>query len=176
MTGESHDDASAPPPTAVVQAIQRRNWTRSIVAVVAAIVLLVGAGWVTGAIANQFADSPAERALAEIEAAPDGVVAASADEGEGVPVVTVYGSSTLARAVLVAESLPAPADDRELIVWYRTPDTVTNVGSFVPIDGAAIIELRGIWDLNTEILVTDEPLGGSSSGEPTTDPIVTITP
>ncbi|MFT4215419.1 MAG: hypothetical protein QM622_11680 [Microbacterium sp.] len=39
-------------PTEVVQTIQRRNWTRIIVGVTAAIVGLIGLGWAAGAVSN----------------------------------------------------------------------------------------------------------------------------
>lgn len=52
--GTPEEVAASAPPTEVVQAVARRNWSRGVFAVVGAMVLLVMLGWVVGSVAGSF--------------------------------------------------------------------------------------------------------------------------
>lgn len=56
--GSQSEPAASAPPTDVVQAIQRRTWSRGVFAVVAAMVLLVALGWAVGSISADARRAP----------------------------------------------------------------------------------------------------------------------
>jgi len=171
---EQEETASraAAPPTEVVQAIQRRNWTRGVFALVASIAVLVGIGWSVGAITDVLRTPAAVRTLAQIEAAPDAQSASGelADEGEA----TVHWAPSLGEAVLVATGLPGIDDDRTFELWYVRDGTPVSAGTFDADDGDATALLEGDMEAGDVIAVTVEPQGGAPGGAPTTEPIVAI--
>jgi hypothetical protein len=66
---ERAETAPVAPPTEVVQAVQRRNWTRGLFALVASVALLVAIGWGTGAVTNLWRTPAAVTALEQIQSA-----------------------------------------------------------------------------------------------------------
>jgi len=168
------DDAEQAPSTDAVQTIQRRTWIRGIVGVVGAIVVLVVLGWVAGSISNHFALSPGEAALAAIEDAPDARVAAA--DSLGGPEAIVHWSDGLDQAVLVARGLPDLAPDQEFAVWYVSEEATTRIVAFIPGTGPATVLLPARWAEGEIVRVSIEPQGGSSSGEPTGETLLTIDP
>ena len=168
--GEASTDPDAPdpqasepasPPTEVVQAIERRNWSRGLFALVASIVLLVGIGWGTGAIANLWQTPAAVTALDQIQAAPDAEAAESGFDG---------GTAT----VLVADGLPTLPTDRTFELWYIRGDQPISAGTFSADGDAATAELSGTMQPGDTIAVTVEPAGGAPGGAPTTTPLFAI--
>ena len=159
------------PPTEVVQAVQRRNWSRGVFALVASIALLVGIGWGTGAIADLWRTPTAVTALEQIEAAPD-AAAAQTDFGGGT--ATVHWSPSVGKVVLVAEGLPTLPSDRTFELWYVRGDTPISAGTFAADGTAATAELAGTMEPGDTIAVTVEPAGGAPGGAPTTDPLFAI--
>lgn len=163
---------SAGPPTEVVQAIERRTWTRALFGLVASIVLLVGLGWGAGALANLWADPPAVQALEEIEQAPDAASATAelADGGEA----TVHWSESLGKVVLVAEGLPEIPSDRTFELWFVRGEEAISAGTFERDGAESTALLSGPMQPGDTIAVTVEQAGGAPEGDPTTDPIVAI--
>ncbi|WP_279071758.1 anti-sigma factor [Microbacterium lacticum] len=159
------------PPTEVVQAVQRRNWSRGVFVLVASIALLVGIGWGTGAIADLWRTPTAVTALEQIEAAPD-AAAAQTDFGGGT--ATVHWSPSVGKVVLVAEGLPTLPSDRTFELWYVRGDAPISAGTFAADGTAATAELAGTMEPGDTIAVTVEPAGGAPGGAPTTDPLFAI--
>lgn len=165
------DAAETAPPTEVVQAIQRRTWSRGVFALVASIVLLVGIGWGAGSVSRLWQTPAAVTALQEIEAAPDAASAEASFEGGSA---VVHWSPSLGSVVLVAEGLPSLPDDRTFELWYMRGATPIAAGTFEASGARATAQLRGQMQAGDTIAVTVEPAGGSPDGTPSTDPIVAI--
>ena len=178
---ELEPEASAPvapeprepvsPPTEVVQAIERRNWSRGLFALAASMVLLVGIGWGTGAIANLWRTPPAVTALEQIEAAPDARVAQTRFEGG---TATVHWSESLGKVVLVADGLPTLPADRTFELWYVRGESPISAGTFTADGSAATAQLTGTMQAGDTIAVTVEPSGGAPDGKPSTTPLFAV--
>lgn len=165
---------AAAPPTEIVQAIQRRNWTRGLFALVASIALLVGIGWGVGAVTGALRTPPAVATLAQIEAAPDAQEASSELSGGGE--ATLHWSPSLGEAVIVASGLPDIEADRTFELWFLRDGTPVSAGTFDSADGEATALLAGQMETGDGVAVTVEQEGGAPDGAPTTDPIVAIMP
>jgi len=165
---------AAAPPTEIVQAIQRRNWTRGLFALVASIALLVGIGWGVGAVTGALRTPPAVATLAQIEAAPDAQEASSELSGGGE--ATLHWSPSLGEAVIVASGLPEIESDRTFELWFLRDGTPVSAGTFDSADGEATALLAGQMETGDGVAVTVEQEGGAPDGAPTTDPIVAIIP
>lgn len=165
---------AAAPPTEIVQAIQRRTWTRGMFALVASIALLVGIGWGVGAVTDALRTPPAVATLAQIEAAPDAQEATSELSGGGE--ATLHWSPSLGEAVIVASGLPDIEADRTFEMWFLRDGTPVSAGTFDAADGEATALLAGQIQTGDGVAVTVEQEGGSPEGTPTTDPIVAIVP
>jgi anti-sigma-K factor RskA len=80
-------------------------------------------------------------------------------------------------STLVAENMPAPPRGRIYQVWLKRPGKdpePTSVLWSTRSDGSAEVAVPGSLDGVEEVLVTDEPRGGS--GAPTRRPIISVTP
>lgn len=163
---------SAAPSTEVVQAVQRRNWSRGLFALVASMALLVGVGWGAGSISEVLNRTPAESALIQIEAAPDAAKASGELTDGGT--ATVHWSSSLGQVVLVSDGLPDIADDRTFELWYVRGDAAISAGTFDAAGGEATAALDAGMEAGDTIAVTIEQAGGAPEGNPTTTPIVAI--
>jgi anti-sigma factor RsiW len=76
-------------------------------------------------------------------------------------------------ATLVAHGLPAPPSGRVYQVWLKRPGYAPEATSalFTPrSDGTATASVPGSMDGVAQVLVTDEPAGGSR--QPTSDPLI----
>ncbi|MGV9194562.1 anti-sigma factor domain-containing protein [Microbacterium sp. MC2] len=160
--------------TEALQTVQRRNWTWTIVGVVAAMIVLVGLGWAAGTIVNGFALTPEEKALEEVQQAGDALTA-TAEGAEGAE-ATLTWSVAQGIAVLEADGLPTPGDDEEIAVWFRVGESYERTASFLPEDGAAMTVLTELWPDGAAVELSVDPVGGSSSGEPVADPLLSIQP
>ncbi|GAA3913154.1 anti-sigma factor domain-containing protein [Microbacterium invictum] len=175
MAAQPDDPSVEPAPnTEALQTIQRRNWTRTIVGVVGAMVLLVGLGWIAGTIMNTFALTPEERALADVRDAADSLTATA--EGEDDVRAAVTWSAALGTAVLDASGLPDVTAEEEIAVWYVQGDEYDRADRFRPIDGSATVILSELWPDGAVIELSVDPVGGGSSGEPLAAPLLTIEP
>lgn len=160
-----------PADTATVQAISRRNWTRGMLGLAASLVLLVALGFGAVSIGQLLNRPAAVVALEQIEDAPDAQsVTAEAEDGGSA---TVHWSESVGKVVLVSNGLPSLSADESFELWYVREAGPVSAGTFE--DGSdATVLLEGTMEPGDTIAVTVEPQGGSPSGEPTSDPIVTI--
>lgn len=161
-----------PPPTAVIQAVSRRRWTRGILALAASMVLLVALG--LGAVQiNEYMNRPPEVvALQQIEDAPD-AQSATVEVADG-GTSTAHWAESVGKVVLVSQGLPQIADDESFELWFVRDGAAVPAGVFEPTDGTTTALLDGAMEPGDVIAVTIEPQGGSPTGEPSSDPIVTI--
>lgn len=160
-----------PPSTDVIQTIQRRNWTRGVVAVVGVIVVLVGLGWGAGAIANSFAPPPEAQTLSAIEASAD-AESADAPAKDG-PEASLHWSDSVGQIVLTASGLPALPDGKEFEAWYVRGKAIFSAGTFTATDRAATTLLNPEFQRGDTVEVTIEKAGGADEG-PTTDAVISI--
>ncbi|WP_341997742.1 anti-sigma factor [Microbacterium sp. LWH7-1.2] len=164
--------AEPPPPTAVIQAVSRRRWTRGILTLAASMVLLVALG--LGAVQiNEYMNRPAEVvALQQIEDAPD-AQSATAEVTDG-GTATAHWSQSVGKVVMVSQGLPQIAEDESFELWFVRDGAAVPAGVFEATDGTTTALLEGDLEPGDVIAVTVEPQGGSPTGEPSSDPIVEI--
>lgn len=161
------------PTTATIQAVERRNWTRGVLALAASIVLLVVLGFGVATISD-YAARPAELvALEQIERAPD-AQKATVDLQDG-GTASVHWSESVGEVVLVATELPAISSDETYELWFVRGGEPISAGTFhAGRDGDATALLDGAMKPGDTIAVTIEPEGGAPDGTPTGEPIVAI--
>lgn len=162
---------TGPLPTETVQAVERRNWSRGLFALVASIALLVGIGWGAGAISTLWQTPAQVSALEQIEQAPDASSAETTFDGGSA---TVHWSQSVGKVVLVADGLPPIEADQTYELWYVREGTAITAGTFSADDGASTAELTGTMEPGDTIAVTVEQAGGSPTGTPTTDPLFAV--
>ncbi len=138
----------------------------------ASLILLVALGF--GAVTlGQLMNRPAAVvALDQIEAAPDAQTA-SATVTDGSGTATVHWSDSVGKVVLVSDGLPSIDRNQSFELWYVRGDTPVPAGTFDDAKSATVL-LEGTVKAGDVIAVTVEQQGGSPTGQPTSDPIVTI--
>ena len=163
--------AQPAPNTETIQAISRRRWTRGMLGLAASLILLVGLGFGAASLGQLFNRPAAVVALEQIENAPDAqmVSAEVADGGNA----TVHWSESVGKVVLVSQGLPSIADDESFELWYVRAGDPIPAGTFENPAEATVL-LDGTMEPGDVIAVTVEQQGGSPTGTPTSDPIVTI--
>ncbi|WOQ69104.1 anti-sigma factor [Microbacterium limosum] len=147
----------------------RRGWF----ALAASLALLLGIGGAAAIVTQQFARPAAVVALEQIERAEDAQSASTTlpDGGEA----TVHWSSSVGEAVLVSEGLPPIEADQSYELWFVRGTDPIAAGVFeADHSGNATALLAGEMSPGDVIAVTVEPLGGSPTGEPSSDPILAI--
>ncbi|MFI8593903.1 anti-sigma factor domain-containing protein [Microbacterium sp. NPDC078428] len=147
----------------------RRGWF----ALAASLALLLGIGGAAAIVTQQFARPAAVVALEQIEQAEDAQSASTTlpDGGEA----TVHWSSSVGEAVLVSEGLPPIEADQSYELWFVRGTDPIAAGVFeADHSGNATALLAGEMSPGDVIAVTVEPLGGSPTGEPSSDPILAI--
>jgi anti-sigma-K factor RskA len=163
--------AVAGPPTEAVQAVQRRNWTRGLFALVASAALLVGIGWGVGSLVEQARTPISVQALEQIQSAPDAqtVTGQFTDGGEAV----LHWSQELGKVVLTTDEAPTLAADRTYELWLIRGDKPIPAGTFDD-SGEVTALVDGTFEPGDVVAVTVEQAGGSPNGQPTTKPIIAI--
>ena len=161
------------PTTTTIQAVQRRNWTRGVLALAASVVLLVVLGFGAATI-NEYATRPPELvALQQIEQATD-AQSATVELTDG-GTATAHWSESLGEAVLVASGLPGISADQTFELWFVREGEPISAGTFeADAEGGSTALLDGAVEPGDTIAVTVEPQGGAPDGRPTSEPIVTI--
>lgn len=150
----------------------RRHWTRSIFALAACLVLLVGLG-IGAAALNGYLSRPASVvALEQIQAAEDAEQATVELEGGGT--ATAHWSAELGTAVLVTDGIAAPSSGEDYELWFVRGETPVSAGILPVDDGEGAAVLAGDMHEGDVIAVTVEEAGGSPTGKPTTDPVIAI--
>lgn len=149
-----------------------RRWSRSMLALAACLVLLVGVG--IGAVAlNGLLNRPAAVvALEEIRSAGDAEQASVELESGGT--ATAYWSASLGSAVLVTDGIEATSNDETYELWFVRGEKPVSAGVFAVESGDATAALQGEMHAGDVIAVTVEPAGGSPTGQPTSDPVIVI--
>lgn len=161
------------PTTTMIQAVQRRNWTRGLLALAACLVLLVGLGFAAATINESVNRPPEEVALQQIEEAPD-ALSATIEFGESGSATAMW-SDSVGKTVLISNGLPAIDADETFEVWFVRDDEPVSAGTFDANEhGGATALLDGTVESDDVIEVSVEPAGGSPTGAPTSDPFVTI--
>lgn len=146
----------------------RRGW----VALAASVVLVLGIGIGT-VIAVQHATRPAAVvALDRIEAAPDARQATAHVTGGGS--ATLHWSVSDGQAVLVTGRMPQLTDAQTFELWYVRGKTPIPAGTFDATGATTKALLEAGMHPGDVIAVTVEKAGGSSTGLPTTQPILAI--
>lgn len=165
---------AVPTSTEAVQAVQRTAWIRGISLFIGVCVLLVLLGWIAGSIANSLAESPSDRALAELAAAGDRD-AVSADAPDGVE-ATLAWSRTLGTAAITASGLPALSGGEAFVVWYVADDGHRHVADFTATDGSASLLLDDLWQPGETVIVSvDVPDEiDAAVGEVAPEPLLTF--
>lgn len=172
-------DEIAPPPALRARLLAEiddpparpRRWSRLLFTLAASIAVVALIGW--GVVSSWGPTEPGPvTALAEIQAAPDAKRAAGEVAGGGD--AEVHWSESLGKVVLVAEGLPDIDDDRTFELWYVRGDTPIPAGTFEVDGDTATALLDGAMEPGDTIAVTVEPSGGSTTGQPTTDPILAV--
>lgn len=162
------------PTTTAIQAVARRNWTRSLLALAASLVILVTLGFGAASVWQVVNRAPATVALEQIDAAPDAQVADAVLADGGT--VAAHWSESVGKVVLVSEGLPTLASDQTFEMWFvRADGTPVSAGTFdASGSGPTSSLLDGSVEPGDMIAVSIEPEGGSPVGMPTSDPIVAI--
>lgn len=87
----------------------------------------------------------------------------------------VVSSAALDQAVVLMADMPSPGDDRSYELWSVGDDGPVSEGVVSAADLASPdLRLIDALDAASTLAVTVEPAGGSPSGKPTTDPIVSV--
>lgn len=160
-----------PPTTTVIQAVQRRRWTRGLLAFVGIFLVLIAAGFTVATINEAANRTPEQIALDEIEAAPDAASATVEVVGGGT--ATAHWSPSLGTTVLVVNGLPDIADDEVFQIWWGTGPDAEPAGTFrAPRSGPVRIVLDSEWREDSDLIVTVEP--GEGAEEPDPDSIIEI--
>ncbi len=161
------------PTTATIQAVERRNWTRGVVGLVAAVVLLVAVGFAVATL-NEYVNRPPEvAALQQIQDAPDSQTATEELTDGGA--ATAHWAPSVGRAVVEATGLPAIDRDRTFELWLLRDGDEIPAGTFrAGADGAATVLLKGELAPGDTIVMTVEPAGGAPEGEASGERIVEI--
>lgn len=168
----AHDEARTSADAAPVRRARsgwgRRGWF----ALAASVVLVVGVGTATVIAVEQAAQPATVIALDRIQSAPDAQQASASVEGGGK--ATLHWSASLGQAVLVTGEMPAVPSDHTFELWYVRDQTPIPAGTFDASGRSTSAVLKSGMQPGDVIAVTVEQAGGSPTGQPTSDPILTI--
>lgn len=171
--GDDGRTASGPPlSTAAIESTKRRRWTRGLLALAASVALLVAVGLGAAMISGYLNRPPAVIALQQIEDAPDARSATAAVTDGGT--ATAHWSESVGKVVLVSDALPPIAEDESFELWFVRDGAPVAAGTFEASSDSTTALLEGTMEPGDVIAVTVEPQGGSPTGQPSSDPIVTI--
>lgn len=150
----------------------RRRVRRRVFALAASAVVIAAIGG--GAlVATQVFDRPeAAVALDKIEDANDTQTASEPLAGGGS--VEIHWSHDVREAVVIADDTPALDEGSQYELWFVRGETPVSAGVFDGGEDDPIL-LDGELAPGDVVAVTIEDDGGSSTGAPTTDPIVAVT-
>lgn len=149
-----------------------RRRRRAIFALAASLVLLVGVGVGTVQLVSQLQRSESVVALEQIRSADD-AQEASVDLASGGS-ATAHWSDDLGKAVLVTEGIDDLPADESYELWFVRGDQPISAGVFETSGGNATALLDQPMQGGDVIAVTVEPLGGSPTGSPSSDPVIVI--
>jgi anti-sigma-K factor RskA len=156
------------PTRAATRGWGRRGWFT----LAASVVLLVGIGTATIITVERAAQPAVVVALDHIQSAPDAQKATASVEGGGQ--ATLHWSESLGQAVLVTGEMPQLPDNHTFELWYVRDKTAIPAGTFDATGHSSSAVLKPGMQPGDVIAVTVEQAGGSATGQPTSDPILTI--
>ena len=165
--------AEVPTSTEAIQTVQRIAWIRGISIFIGVSVLLIALGWIAGSIANRLAETPDQRALAELAAADDRIVVA-ADAPIGVE-ATLHWASSLGSAAFIGSGLPRLDAGMEFVVWYVDGDAYAPVVTFTAATGSASVLLPETWEPAQSVVVSIQAEDASADA-PEPEPLLTFEP
>lgn len=149
----------------------RRRGRRGMFALAASAVVIAAIG-VGALVATQVFDRPeAAVALDEIESANDARTASESLAGGGS--VEIHWSHEVRDVVVLAEDVPLLDEGSQYELWFVRDETPVSAGLFDGGEDDPIL-LDGELAPGDVVAVTIEDDGGSSTGVPTTDPIVAV--
>ncbi|WP_345799885.1 anti-sigma factor [Microbacterium sp. AZCO] len=167
------DVVEPPTSTEAIQTAARRTWTRGLLALAASFVLLIAIGTGVAYLGDRLREPADVRALNQIEAAADSQSATVQVEGGGT--ATAHWSPSSGKAVLVTDGLDEAGAKQTYELWFVRGGTPVSAGVFdTDRAGDATTLLDGSMQAGDTIAVTVEPAGGSPTGQPSSDPILTI--
>jgi len=147
----------------------RRRWVAP-VAAAAAVVVLAGVGGVVWHPWTQSSTSPQVSAVARVEHAPD--AQRFSGHGPDGATVTVYRSTSLDKAVIVAHDLGDAPDGKVYQLWLQDPAGTMHPAGFLSAGASSSATLSGAAATAKGAGVTIEPAGGSPA--PTSDPVALV--
>jgi anti-sigma-K factor RskA len=150
----------------------KRNWRRTMFALVASIAVFGGLALGASGLIRAAAPQPdAVIALEQIESSADANAASTSYSGGEA---TVHWSAEVGKVVLVADGLPQLSDDRTFELWFVRGETPIPAGTFDAADGIGTALFSVGMEQGDLVAVTIEQSGGSPDGLPTTDAILAI--
>lgn len=144
------------------------RWTPRILGAAAAVVLIVAAGFGVSQI-QQEPESTLAASVTRVFDAPDARTA-TVDTANGGK-VSVATSQSLGEMAVDTDELPALSEEQVYQLWSIEGATPESVGVLDDPDSGASMAMP---DEGTQVAITIEPSGGSD--QPTTDPVVRVTP
>lgn len=155
---------------------RRSAWRTALVRGAAAVVLLgvgVGVGrWSTRGAVDEAMDSMAPtQHYAHLNQAQD-VQRVTDTMSDGHVATLTWSRDMSMTALTLPAAMKESAGDRGLQVWLKEGDRTTSLGVYDPRGGAGFSFLDIMPEPGQEIVITQEPAGGSS--QPTTPPLVTL--
>jgi Anti-sigma-K factor rskA, C-terminal len=159
------------PTTTAIQAISRRNWTRGLIALAVALIVLVGLGFASARINDYASRSPEQVALDDIESAADARAATTELTTGGT--ATVEWSEALGTAVFHSADLPAIGDDEQFALWFTRGQQSAPAGVFASEGRSVLVVLDGAVTEGDLVVLTVEPAGSAPAG-PSGEPLVAI--
>ena len=164
--------AAAIAPTRVELKAQQRWFSRTAIAITAAVAILLIGGGIVIANLNDGSQHPIQAdGITIIRAADDAqqVEAAVATGGT----VTLVWSGELAQAALIADGMNPLSDDQVYELWYIGEGGPRAAGTFTVDENGAVQQvLEGDMRAGDLVGITIEPAGGSE--QPTSEPIARI--
>lgn len=151
---------------------QRRKRRQRFFAGVVAVALLIGIG--SGALLSVLGPRQSEEgtALEQVQGADDGMRVTTPVPGGGE--ATLNWSARLGQAVLITEGMTAPDGGGSYELWLLRDGAAISAGVFVPEEGLSAVPIVGVLAPGDTVIVTEEPSGGSPTGAPGSEPLLTF--
>ena len=157
-----------PPRVPNLETAHAKRWTPRILAAAASVVLIVAAGFGVSQI-QQDPESTLAASVTRVFDAPDARTT-TVDTANG-GTVSVATSQSLGEMAVDTDELPALSEEQVYQLWSIEGATPESVGVLDDPDSGASMAMP---DEGTQVAITIEPSGGSE--QPTTDPVVQVTP
>lgn len=157
-----------PPKVRRLESTRSPKWTPRILAAAAAVVMVVGAGIGVGQMQQDEGNTFAAP-VAQVFEAPDAQkqTVDTANGGE----VSLATSESLGKMAVDTDELPGLTNEQVYQLWAVESGNMVSAGLLEDPKAGAAMDLP---DEGIQVAITIEPAGGSE--QPTSDPIITVTP